>query len=139
MTTPTAIAIINLQKETTLHNIDGIHQHHHLYGILVCSVICFVIPLTQRFVPSLRRLYERLRMPVYPLWTWSVPFVGFAFMVVPRLFHVIDFKYDEMAELYLGFAFFGFAVDIYMAARDRIAGKQPAALPEQREPMRLAA
>ena len=36
-------------------------------------------------------------------------------------------------------AFFGFAVDIYMAARDRIAGKQPAALPEQREPMRLAA
>ena len=77
-------------------------------------MICFVIPLTQRFVPSLRRLYERLRMPVYPLWTWSLPFIGFAFMVVPRLFgNNRDFKFDEMGELYLAMAFFGFALSAY--------------------------
>lgn len=137
--TPTAIAIINVQKDLTLHNIAGIHEHHHLYGLLVCTVICLVIPLTDRFVAPLRRLYARLRMPIYPLWTWTVPCIGFAFMIVPRLFHTIDFKYDEMAELYLGFAFFGFATDVYVRARGTIEGTATADVPRAREPVRLAA
>ena len=135
--TPTAIAVINVQKDTTLHNINGIHQHHHLYGMLVCLGICIVIPLTDKLVPALRRLYARLRMPIYPLWTWTVPVIGFAFMVVPRLFLNGDFKYDEMAELYLGFAFFGFGVDVYVKVRS--SNEARSAEPVEGDQVRLAA
>jgi hypothetical protein len=135
--TPTPLKAINVQGEINLHNLDGIHQHHHLYGVLICSVICFVIPLTNRFVPALRRLYARFNMPVYPLWTWSLPFIAFAFFIVPRVFRVIDFKMDEMGEFYLAMAFFGFALSAYSEARKKFGRKAVSAAVA--EPLRLAA
>ena len=105
--------------------------------MLICAGICFVIPLTNRFVPALRRLYARFNMPIYPLWTWSLPFIAFAFFIVPRVFRVIDFKMDEMGEFYLAMAFFGFALSAYTEARKKFGRKATRAA--LAEPLRLAA
>jgi len=114
---PAQMDVINLQHEINVHNIDGLHQHHHLYGIIVCALICYGIPLSDRFVPALRNLYRQLNMPIYPLWTWPMPAIAFAFMIVPRLFGHKIFNFDEMGELYLALAFFGFGVSAYRDAR----------------------
>jgi len=114
---PQELVAANVQGEMNLHNIDGLHQHHHLYGLMVCSVICYVIPLTDRFLPALRNLYRRFNMPVFPLWTAPLPILGFAFMVVPRMLGRSNFNYDEMGELYMAMSFFGFALSAYAKTR----------------------
>jgi hypothetical protein len=114
--TPVAMARINVQGETTLHNIDGIHQHIRMIGFFICLTICYAIPLTDRFVPALRDRYRRFDMPIFPVWLSPLTAMAFAFMIVPRLHHEIDFNLDEMGELYLGLGFFGFALTAYRAA-----------------------
>ena len=69
----------------------------------------------------MRRLYQRVNMPIYPLWTWPLPFIGFAFLGVHRLLRYNDYRHDQMGELYLGLGFMCFAVTVYLEARSRIA------------------
>jgi hypothetical protein len=114
--TPTSMDAINLQHETTLHNINGVHQHVRMIGFFICIAICYAIPLTERLVPALRDLYRRFDMPIFPLWLSPLPAIAFAFMLVPRLRGRIDFNLDEMGELYLALGFFGFALCAYRAA-----------------------
>jgi hypothetical protein len=115
VTTPVAMARINVQGETTLHNINGIHQHIRMVGFLICLTICYAIPLTDRFVPALRDLYRKIDMPIFPLWLSPIPAMAFAFMIVPRVKGHIDFNLDEMGELYLALPFFWFALSAYRA------------------------
>jgi phosphotransferase system glucose/maltose/N-acetylglucosamine-specific IIC component len=114
--TPPALDAINVQHEMNLHNLNGVHQHHHLYAMLVCSTICYAIPLTDRLVPAMRNLYRRFNMPIFPAWMFALPAIGFAFMFGARSHGGADFRLDEMGELYLGFAFFGFALSAYRQA-----------------------
>ena len=114
--TPPGFAAVNVQHEMNLHNLNGIHQHHHLYAMLVCSMICYAIPLTDRFIPAARNLYRRLNMPIFPSWLYALPAIGFAFMVVKRLRGGVDFRMDEMGELYVGLGFFGFGLTAYRQA-----------------------
>jgi hypothetical protein len=122
--TPAALDAMNVQHETTLHNIKGIHQHTRMIGFLICVAICYAIPLTDRFVPALRSLYRRFDMPIFPSWLSPLPAIGFAFMIVPRMRGGIDFNLDEMGELYLAMAFFGFGACAYRAA---VPAVEPAA------------
>jgi hypothetical protein len=124
ITPPAELAAVNVQGEMNLHNLDGVHQHHHLYGLLICAVICYAIPLTDQFVPALRNFYRRLNMPVFPIWTAPLPILGFAFMVVPRLYGYKLFQFDEMGELYMAMAFFGFALSTYAKARPVLEAAQ---------------
>ena len=121
--TPGSLAASNLQGEINLHNIDGLHQHHHLYGLLVCGVIWFVIPMTDRFLPFFRDLYRRFNMPIFPLWTAPLPILGSIFMIVPRMLGKNIFNFDEMGELYMAMAFFGFALSAYAKARPVLEGE----------------
>jgi len=114
--TPPSLDAINVQHEINLHNLNGVHQHHHLYAMLLCSIICYAIPLTDRFVPTMRNLYRRFNMPIFPSWMFALPAIGFAFMFRARLHGGADFRLDEMGELYLGFGFFGFALTAYRQA-----------------------
>jgi hypothetical protein len=114
--TPPSIDAINVQHEMNLHNLNGVHQHHHLYAMLVCSIICYAIPLSDRFVPAIRNLYRRFNMPIFPSWMFALPAIGFAFMFGARFHGGADFRLDEMGELYLGFGFFGFALTAYREA-----------------------
>jgi hypothetical protein len=115
--TPEQLAVSNLQGEINLHNINGVHQHHHLYALMVCAIIFFAIPLADRFSPALRNLIRRINMPVFPLWTAPLAIVGFAFMIVPRVVGRNVHDFDEMGELYTAMGFFGFALSAYAKAR----------------------
>jgi hypothetical protein len=130
VTTPVALARVNVQGETTLHNINGIHQHIRMIGFFICLTICYAIPLGERFVPAVRNLVRRFDMPVFPFWLSSLTAMAFAFMIVPRLQHRIDFNLDEMGELYLGLGFFGFALTAYRAVVPAVETAPEAASPQ---------
>jgi hypothetical protein len=115
--TPEQLAASNLQGEINLHNIDGVHQHHHLYALMICALIFYVIPLADRFVPVVRNLHRQINMPVFPLWTLPLAIVAFAFQIVPRMVDKNIHNFDEMGELYVALSFFGFALSAYAKAR----------------------
>jgi hypothetical protein len=125
--TPASLDAMNVQHETTLHNINGLHQHTRMVGFLVCIAICYAIPLAEQFVPAARDLVRRFDMPIFPAWLSALPAIGFAFSIVPRLRGGIDFNLDEMGELYLAMAFFGFGLCAY---RDAVPAIEPAAEPQ---------
>ena len=111
--TPEALKELNVQKETNLHNIDGIHQHVRLVGLLVVLTIAVLMPLTDRWIKSVRELCTRLKIPVVPLWTLPLTILALLFMAIPRLF--LDrpvFTLDEIGELYLSLVFFLFAIAV---------------------------
>jgi hypothetical protein len=109
--TPAALMELNVQSETNLHNIDGIQQHVRMIGLLVVLTIAVLMPLTQRWIRSIRELYSRLAMPVVPVWTLPITILAFLFMVVPRAFwHEAVFTLDEIGELYLSLVFLFFAI-----------------------------
>lgn len=114
--TPEQLARINVQGETNFHNIDGIHQHHRLIGVLGGLIVCFAIPLADRYSPRLRALLQKLRLPVFPFWAAGILAVSVAVMTGPRLFGTIIFNIDEIGELYMYLAFFVFALTIYRQA-----------------------
>jgi hypothetical protein len=66
VTTPESLAVINVQNEINLHNIDGIHQHIRKVGVLVVIAIAIMMPLSNRWNLWLRNLYLRLSLPVAP-------------------------------------------------------------------------
>jgi hypothetical protein len=114
--TPDALMEINVQKEANLHNIDGIHQHVRKIGLLVVLTIAVIMPLTQRWVPTMRELYTRLMIPVVPLWTLPLTILAFLFMAVPRVFlNKTVFTLDEIGELYLSLVFLFFSITVRTA------------------------
>jgi len=126
--TPAAMMEFNVQNEMNLHNIDGIHQHIRMIGLLVVLTIAVFMPLTQRWIASIRGLYARLVVPVIPLWTLPITILAFLFMAVPRVFfHETIFTLDEIGELYLSLVFLFFAIAVRAARteaeRDAITGK----------------
>lgn len=119
--TPEALKELNVQKETNLHNIDGIHQHVRSIGLLVVLTIAVLMPLTQRWIRSFRELYTRLMIPVIPLWTLPITILAFLFMAAPRIFwNKTVFTLDEIGEFYLSLVFLLFAIAV------RAAGTQSA-------------
>lgn len=109
ITTPAKLKSVNVQQELNFHNIHGIHEHVRLVGLAVLFTFAVVIPLTQRYLPSLDALYLKLAMPVFPLWATPVVVMGALFMAIPRMHHLVSFNLDEMGELYtyIGFLIFG--------------------------------
>ena len=109
--TPATLMEHNVQQETNLHNIDGIHQHVRIIGLLVVLTIAVLMPLTQRWMGSFRKLYSHLKIPVIPLWTLPITIIAFLFMAVPRvLWNETVFTLDEIGELYLSLVFLIFAI-----------------------------
>ena len=113
MQTPDAFKELNVQKETNLHNIDGIHQHVRAIGLLVVLTIAVLMPVTNRWITSMRDLYSRLTIPIVPLWTLPLTILALSFMVVPRVFwNRPVFTLDEVGELYLSLVFLIFAIEV---------------------------
>lgn len=113
--TPETLDEINVQGETNLHNIDGIHQHVRMAGLLVVLLIAFIMPLAQRFVPFFARLFKALSVPVVPLWTVPITVLAVVFMVAPRVAGIPAFRFDEVGELYLSVTFAMFALEEWRA------------------------
>lgn len=109
--TPTDLNSINVQHEFNLHNINGIHQHVRLIGVLIVTTLCYFIPLSNWRLPKFKALYQKWSVPVFPLWLIGLVTTSLLFMVVPRyVFHVNIFNIDEIAEVELACAFLLYAL-----------------------------
>ena len=83
-----------------------------MVGLLVQLVISFLMPVTNTFVPVAGALYQRLGLPVVPIWVTPVATVAAAFMAYPRwVLGRIFQTMDETGELFVGVAMLTFAVN----------------------------
>lgn len=120
--TPTGLAEINVQEETNLHNIEGIHGSVRALALLVVCGICFVIPLARRAFNSIGRFCDKLQMPIFPLGASGMVVIAILLMAVPRVvFGAIVFELDELGELILAVAFFVFGLDVARGSRQRVS------------------
>ena len=123
---PQALAEINVQGETNLHNIEGIHGMIRALGLVIVLGICYAVPLSDRFLPPFLKLYVRLRHPVFPLWATGIVTVAILMMVLPRLCMGTEvFELDELGEFFLAVAFLIFADSVLHARRTRVPAELP--------------
>ncbi len=116
ISTPAALAEINVQQETSLHNIEGIHGNVRALALVVIFGICYLIPLSNLVHAGIRRLFEQIRMPIFPIWAIGIVTVAILLMAVPRLmFGAIIFELDELGEVIFSFAFLVFSVNVVRA------------------------
>lgn len=109
--TPETWAEMNVQKETNLHNLKGIHGHIRALGVTFVGVLCWGMPLLDRYSSYARKFFKRWALPVYPLGAAGVMLLAVLFMAVPRVFYgTISFSMDEVGELWTALSFFLFAL-----------------------------
>ena len=142
--TPDALAEVNVQGETNLHNIEGVHDVVRGVSVVVLVTLFALLPLAARHVRAVRRLVDALRFPVPPLLAGGLVLAGVAFMAAPRILSgAVIFSLDEVGELYVAAAWLVFALstwtlsrttarpgrlaDLEAAGRERIAAPPPVA------------
>ena len=110
--TPDALVELNVQQEMNLHNIEGVHGIVRAVGLLIVLAICYVLPLTDKFIHFFRKLYCKMKMPIFPVRLLILPTVAILFMAVPRIFFDKSiFNLDEIGEMYLGLTFLMFSLN----------------------------
>ena len=123
--TPGALAEMNVQGETNLHNIEGVHGIVRAVAVVVLVTVFALLPLAVRHSRALRDLAVRLRFPIPPLIAGLPVLVGIAFMAAPRLLAgEVSFALDEVGELYVAAAWLVFAAGTWA-----LAGLAPASAP----------
>lgn len=115
--TPESLAASNVQGETTIHNLNGIHQHIRALATVCILGVTVAMPLTERWSTRCRSFYVRFSIPVIPAWTIPITALGVAFMVIPRLLGEVVFSLDEMGEAYVAATFFLFSLSWWWGAR----------------------
>lgn len=113
--TPGGLAERNVQGETNLHNIGGIHGSVRAISLLVLWGLFVALPGLVRGVPALRDLARRWRVPVPSLWSVVLAVIATGFMVGPRMAGDIVFSLDEVGEFYFGILAAWFAVVVATA------------------------
>lgn len=125
--TPQELKAINVQGEFTIHNIEGLFQNVRMIGLLVVGEICFVIPILHASSSVFRGLFQRLGMPIFPLWASGLVTACILFMAVPQMRYTYGIPaMDEVGEFLLSTAMSLFGIAIFRdAARPRSAGSLP--------------
>jgi glucan phosphoethanolaminetransferase (alkaline phosphatase superfamily) len=114
--TPETMRSINVQGETNLHNIEGLHQVVRALSLLILWILFVAIPVGTLFRPT-AKLIRVLALPIANR-GYALAIVGAtAFMVLPRMLGHIDFHLDEVGELLVSIAALGLAVGLWSAAR----------------------
>lgn len=122
--TPEILQSINLQQEFNFHNITGIHSNVRMAGVLVLFTICCVMPIANMFLPRMREVFQRWKMPICPVWIIGVVLLGIAIMAYPRYINgEIIQNMDEVGELLLGIAMLAFAFDAFVRTRREHNGR----------------
>lgn len=114
--TPETMREINVQGETNIHNIEGLHQIVRALSLLILWCLFVAIPLGTRFRAT-GKLVRALGLPVANWGCALAVVVATAFMIVPRLFGHIDFHLDEVGELLISIAALGLAIGLWSASR----------------------
>lgn len=130
--TPSSLEAVNVQGETNLHNIEGIHGVVRAAAVLVLLAVFALLPLAVQRWRVARRLNERLRLPVPRLVVLALIVVGVGFMAGPRLLVGEEsFALDEVGELYVAAAWLLYAVTALSSSgsvRGRAAGTRSSTL-----------
>jgi len=114
--TPETMREINVQGETNLHNIEGLHQVVRALSLLILWGLFVAIPLAARFRPT-AGLVRALGLPVANGGCALAVVVATAFMIVPRLMMHPNFYLDEVGELLVSIAALGLGLGMWSAAR----------------------
>jgi hypothetical protein len=123
--TPGELAEINLQGELNFHNIDGIHQHIRIVGVLFIFMLCYFIPLSNRHHRGLRSLYQQYHLPIFPLNGLYPVTIAILYMLIPRAFLSQSmFELDEIGEFYLSAAWVLFAVKHWALHKETLLSSQ---------------
>jgi hypothetical protein len=109
--TPGALAEVNVQGETNLHNIEGVHGIVRAVSVVVLVTLFALLPLAARHIRVVRELVERLRLPLPTLPAALLVLAGIGFMAAPRVLSgEVSFPLDEVGELYVAAAWLVFAI-----------------------------
>ena len=104
----------NVQGEMNLHNINGIHQHIRLAGILFCIFYFVVIPFLNEYFAKVSSSIAKFKLPVYPIWGELVMIIGISVMVYDRgILHRTDTQMTEIAETFISVGMFYFFLSEY--------------------------
>ncbi len=111
----------NVQGEMNLHNINGIHQHIRLAGVLFCIFYFVVIPFLNEYFAKVRNFIAKFKLPVYPIWGELVMIIGISVMVYDRgILHRTDTQMTEIAETFISVGmFFFFLSEYWLASNDK--------------------
>lgn len=109
----------NVQGELNLHNINGIHQHVRLAGVLFCMFYFIVIPFFNEYSLKVRGLVAKLRLPVYPVWAVFIIVLGLSVMVYDRgILLRKDTQMTEISELFISIGMYCFFLSEYWLTRN---------------------
>jgi hypothetical protein len=108
--TPTMLTVVNVQKEINIHNLNGIHQHIRMAAGILIAYFIYFIPFTNS-QKQFKEMYEKFSVPMVPAKVSLLATAAMLFMAVPRIvYHLKEFRTDEIGELFLSIAFFIFAI-----------------------------
>lgn len=104
----------NVQAETNLHNLNGIHQHIRLVGTIFIFAYFLFVPILNKFFDRFSEFFNTIKLPIYPILGQLTLMIALIFMVSGRtLFHTGSFRVDEIGELYISMGMFFFFLSEY--------------------------
>lgn len=109
--TPQALREVNVQQELNFHNLQWLQGSYRLIMIVFLLSFCLMLPVAIRYNRRIRDFVVWLGCPVYPGVAVPAILLAVAFMAVPRLLNVENFRdLDEIGELLVSFGFLVYAL-----------------------------
>ncbi|MGH7380697.1 MAG: tetratricopeptide repeat protein [Candidatus Methylomirabilales bacterium] len=110
LSSPTWFAKYNLQGETNLHNLGGFPEYSLLgFALLVWSIL---LALLARKWRRLRQWCDKFGIPIVHIHLWPLFLLAILYLIYQPMI-----RYDEMAELFLGFAMAALSLDLVLTMR----------------------
>lgn len=104
--TPESLRAVNVQHELNLHNLEWIQGHYRVVMLAFLIAFCLLLPAATYYLENARRFVAWCRLPLFPLRGVPAMMLAIAFMAVPRMLRVENFRdLDEVGEFLVAFGF----------------------------------
>jgi hypothetical protein len=104
----------NVQGEMNLHNINGMHQHIRILASLFIVAYFIIVPILNEYFSVFQKFFNKLRLPIYPIWAQMVLIIALIIMTYSRLvLHIKDFQTNEIAEILIAMGMYFFFLSEY--------------------------
>jgi glucan phosphoethanolaminetransferase (alkaline phosphatase superfamily) len=126
--TPDSVRAVNVQGETNLHNVKGIHETVRALSLVTLWGLFVAIPLGTLFRPT-ARLVRALGLPVANWGSALAIVAATAFMAIPRVLGHGEYNLDEVGELLVSIAALGLSAGLWSATRRESSYSTPLSVP----------